>query len=65
MKRLIPVLLVLALIVPMIVFAEEKVERREEGNLVIEGIPEPESVAEAIRAHMRTMRRKSMFIEQL
>ncbi len=34
-------------------------------KVVVEGIPEAESVAEAIRTHMRTMRRKSVFIEHL
>lgn len=32
---------------------------------LLEGIYEPEKVAEAIRTHMRTLRRKSLFIENL
>lgn len=32
---------------------------------LIEGIAEPEEVAEAIRKHMRTMRKKSLFVENL
>ncbi|GAF98359.1 unnamed protein product [marine sediment metagenome] len=34
-------------------------------EVVIEGIAEPEKVAEAIRTRMRTMRKKSLFIENL
>ena len=34
-------------------------------EVLIEGIPEPEKVAEAVRTHMRMMRRKSLFIENL
>ncbi|MFQ5494635.1 MAG: PH domain-containing protein [Phycisphaerae bacterium] len=34
-------------------------------EIVIEGIAGPESVAEAIRTRMRTMRRKSLFVENL
>ena len=34
-------------------------------EVVIEGIAEPEKVAEAIRTRMRTMRRKSLFVENL
>ncbi len=34
-------------------------------EIVIEGIAEPEKVAEAIRTRMRAMRRKSLFIENL
>ena len=55
MKRLIPVLLVLTLLVPAIVSAEEKVERREEGNLVIEGIPEiPQMVKDRMFQYQNT-----------
>jgi membrane protein YdbS with pleckstrin-like domain len=32
---------------------------------LIEGIAEPEKVAEAIRKHMRSMRKKSLFVENL
>jgi membrane protein YdbS with pleckstrin-like domain len=32
---------------------------------LIEGIAEPEKVAEAIRQHMRSMRKKSLFVENL
>ena len=34
-------------------------------EVVLEGIPKPEEVAEAIRTRMRTLRRKSLFIENL
>jgi len=55
MKRLIPVLLVLALLAPLAVRAQEKVERREEGNLVIEGIPEiPQRVIDRMFQYQNT-----------
>lgn len=34
-------------------------------DVVIEGIREPDQVAEAIRSHMQTMRRRSLFVETL
>lgn len=34
-------------------------------EIVIEGIAQPEQVAEAVRAYMRTLRRKSLFVENL
>jgi membrane protein YdbS with pleckstrin-like domain len=36
-----------------------------DGQIVIPGIPEPEKVAEDVRTHMRRMRRKSLFVENL
>ena len=55
MKRMIPVLLVLALLVPVIGSAQEKVERREDGNLVIEGIPEiPQAVKDRMFQYQNT-----------
>jgi len=34
-------------------------------NVSIEGVTDPDTVAEAIRTHMRTLRRSSLFIENL
>lgn len=34
-------------------------------RIVIDGVPDPEGVAEAIRTRMRSMRRKSLFVENL
>jgi dipeptidyl aminopeptidase/acylaminoacyl peptidase len=55
MKRTIPLILVLVLLVPVILSAQEKVERREEGNLVIEGIPEiPQRVKDRMFQYQNT-----------
>ncbi len=55
MKRLIPVLLVLVLLAPVLARAAEEVERREDGNLVIEGIPEiPQRVIDRMFQYQNT-----------